>query len=190
MCPISSLFSFESHLSLSLSPTLCEITVAIVTQQIGLAVTAVVGAMATHICLCFTLSTCAGCTHTHFFARYNGTLGTDYSGGAGGNSVKSFCKWLMIYAAHSVHFVSVPRLCRTTPGCTTRCDAERLVAAHLDVPYRKEKTGAVDGTIAGLLHNSVHPANSIQIDGWMEAERHSSLCRKPLTQDSHLSVVY
>ena len=65
------LFSFNPTslcLSLSSPPTLCEITVTIVTQQIGLEVTVVVGAMATHICLCFALlllSTCVGCTHTH-----------------------------------------------------------------------------------------------------------------------------
>lgn len=71
ICPFPSLFFFESHLSLSLSlsPTLCEITVTIVTQQIGLEVTAVVGAMATHICLCFALSTCVGRAHTHTHAR-------------------------------------------------------------------------------------------------------------------------
>ncbi len=61
MCSIPSLFFFESHLSLppSLSisspPTLCEIIVTIVTQQIGLEIIVVVGAMATHICLCFIL---------------------------------------------------------------------------------------------------------------------------------------
>lgn len=30
-----------------------------------------------------------------------------------GRGIKSFCKWLMIYAADPVHFVPVPRLHRT-----------------------------------------------------------------------------
>lgn len=56
--------------SVSFPPTLCEIIVTIVTQQIGLEVTVVVGAMATHICLCFAPllpSTCVGCTHVHTY---------------------------------------------------------------------------------------------------------------------------
>lgn len=77
-------------------------------------VTAVVSAMATHICLCFALSTCVS---PHIDAHTEASLPVTmaYSvkikrGGAHG--VKSFCKWLMIYAADSVHFVSVPRLNR------------------------------------------------------------------------------
>lgn len=44
---------YPTSLSFScLFPTLCEITVAIATQHIGVEITVVVGAIATHLCLC------------------------------------------------------------------------------------------------------------------------------------------
>lgn len=51
------------YLFLSLSPTLYEITVTIVTQHIGLEVTAVVDAMATHMFVFCSVNLCN--THTH-----------------------------------------------------------------------------------------------------------------------------